>query len=284
MGDENGDGAVSASEASRYTTERVQSWAFNNNKNQNPRMKANVSGQILLTVNREGERLAKMQAQRQQVEQELAQVQRQLQQAQGASSSVSEAEARQQEAERQEKVRRAKAEEAVERQRKKVAQQQREEAKREQAEVERQRQRLEAGQQRLQSQQLEAMDIGQLLKKAKELQRKIDQVRPQVKAEINRQIAAVPQPDQRKVSAKDEFETQAMYQQRLKKAGQRDGIAEERHQREVDRIRATINSEIKARSQGYQEALSLLNRELVLDEEQMELRLRSYDAERQSCG
>ena len=44
MGDENGDGAVSASEASRYTTERVQSWAFNNNKNQNPRMKANVSG------------------------------------------------------------------------------------------------------------------------------------------------------------------------------------------------------------------------------------------------
>ena len=127
------------------------------------------------------------------------------------------------------------------------------------------------------------MDIGQLLKKAKELQRKIDQVWPQVKAEINRQIAAAPQPDQRKVSAKDEFETQAMYQQRLQKAGQRDGIAEERCQREVDRIRTTINSEIKARSQGYQEALSLLNRELVLDEEQMELRLGSYDAERQSC-
>ena len=53
MGDENGDGVVSATEASRYTTEGVQSWAFNNNKNQNPRMSANVSGQIILTVNRE---------------------------------------------------------------------------------------------------------------------------------------------------------------------------------------------------------------------------------------
>ena len=56
-----------------------------------------------------------------------------------------------------------------------------------------------------------------------------------------------------------------MYQQRLQKARQGDRIAEERYQREVDQIRAATNSEIKARSQGYQEALSLLNRELVLD-------------------
>ena len=57
---------------------------------------------------------------------------------------------------------------------------------------ERQRQRLEAERQRLQSQQLESMDVSQLLKKARELQQKIDQVGPQVREEINRQIAAIP--------------------------------------------------------------------------------------------
>ncbi|MDP6749245.1 MAG: hypothetical protein QGH37_19910 [Candidatus Poribacteria bacterium] len=82
-------------------------------KNQNPRMKANVSGQILLTVNREGERSARMQAERSRLEEELAQVQRQLQQAQQDNSAVSEEEARQRQAELQEKVRRAKAEEAA---------------------------------------------------------------------------------------------------------------------------------------------------------------------------
>ena len=72
-----------------------------------------------------------------------------------------------------------------------------------------------------------------------------------------------------------------MYRQQLQKAGQRDQIAEERYQREVDQIRATIDSEIKTRSQGYQEALSLLNRELVLDEREVALSLGGYDAEKE---
>jgi len=109
-------------------------------------------------------------------------------------------------------------------------------------------------------------------------------VGPQVRSEVNRQIAAIPRAGKTGVAAKDEFETEAMYQQRLQKGGQRDQIAEERCQREVDQIRATIDNEIKTRSQGYQEALSLLNRQLVLDEGQVELRLGSYDAERQVFG
>ena len=102
-----------------------------------------------------------------------------------------------------------------------------------------------------------------------------------MRSEVNRQIAAIPRAGKTGVAAKDEFETEAMYQQRLQKAGQRDQIAEERYQREVDQIRATIDSEIKTRSQGYQEALSLLNRELVLDERQVALSLGGYDAEKQ---
>ena len=182
-------------------------------------------------------------------------MQRQLQQAQRANSAVSEAErARQQQTLRQAEAR--------------------EQARREQAEVERQRQRLQA-------QHLATMDVSQLLKKVRELQQKIDQVESQVRSEINRQIQPYLEQGKTSVAAKDEFETQAMYQQRLQKARQGDRIAEERYQREVAQIREGIENEIKARSQGYQEALSLLNRELVLDERQVELSLGGYDAERQ---
>ena len=68
--DENGNGMVSVSEASDYTSERVMEWGVRNGKKQNPQKSETVTGQIILTVNREGERLAKMQAKRQQVEAE----------------------------------------------------------------------------------------------------------------------------------------------------------------------------------------------------------------------
>ena len=137
-------------------------------------------------------------------------MQRQLQQAQRANSAVSEAErARQQQTLRQAEAR--------------------EQARREQAEVERQRQRLQA-------QHLATMDVSQLLKKVRELQQKIDQVEPQVRSEINRQIQPYLEQGKTSVAAKDEFETQAMYQQRLQKARQGDRIAEERYQREVAQI------------------------------------------------
>jgi len=292
----NSRGEVVVTDLAEYTQREVMRWAEDfRSKKQTPWLDQSGGAKLVLVENR----LGAVQAERSRLEEELAQVQRQLQQAQGANSAVSEAEARQQEAELQEKVRRAKAEEAVERQREKAAQQQgeeaereqqqqtlrqaeaREQARREQAEVERQRQRLEAERQRLQSQQLETMDIGQILDKAKELQAKIAQVGPQVRGEVKRQIAVVPQPSPRKVSAKGEFETRAMYQHRLNKARQVDKERERRYQQEVSQTRASISSEIKARSQGYQDALSLLNRDLVLDETQVVLELGRYDAENQ---
>ena len=96
----------------------------------------------------------------------------------------------------------------------------REKARREQAEIERQKLQLEAERQKLQAQQLESMDVGQLLQKAKELQDKIDQVGPEVRGEVRRQIAAIPRAGKTSVAPKDEFETEAMYQQRLQKAKQ----------------------------------------------------------------
>ena len=75
-----------------------------------------------------------------------------------------------------------------------------------------------AERQRLQAQQLESMDVGQLLQKAKELQDKINQVDPEVRTEVNRQVAAIPKPQKTRVVPKDEFEKESMYQQRLSKA------------------------------------------------------------------
>ena len=125
------------------------------------------------------------------------------------------------------------------------------------------------------------MDIGQLLQKAKELQDKIDGVRPEVRAEVNRQIQAIPKPRKSQVNPKDEFETKAMYQKRLNQARQADQEKQQRYQWEVNQIRSTISDEIKSRSQGYQDALALLNRDIVLDEAQLVLNLGRYDAENQ---
>ena len=125
------------------------------------------------------------------------------------------------------------------------------------------------------------MDVSQLLKKARELQQKIDQVGPQVRGEVNRQIAAIPRAGKTSVAPKDEFETTAMYQQRLQAAKQADKLAEQKYQQEVSQIRQMVEGEIKARSQGYQQALSILNRDLVLDESQVELDLGSYNADEQ---
>ena len=127
----------------------------------------------------------------------------------------------------QEKVRRAKAEEAMARQREKAAQQQTEEAEREQQQGRAGRggkATTEAGaeRQRLQAQQLESMDVGQLLQKAKELQDKINQVAPEVRTEVNRQVAAIPKPQKTRVVPKDELEKESMYQQHLSKARRAD--------------------------------------------------------------
>jgi len=194
--DQDADGMVSASEVSAYTSQKVKAWAFNNNKTQNPRMSANVSGQILLTVNREGERLAQLSAERSQLEQ-----------------------------------------------------------------------------------QLESIDIGQLLKKAKELQDKIDEVESEVIAEANHQIKAIPKPQKSQVPPKDEFETRSMYLNRLDLARQAYKEKKQRYQQEVCQIENTISSEIKSRRQDSRDALALLNRDIVLDETQLVLDLCRYDAE-----
>ena len=47
----------------------------------------------------------------------------------------------------------------------------------------------------------------------------------------------------------------------------------------MSQIRAAISREIKSRSQDYQDALALLNRDVVLDETQVVLNLGQYDAE-----
>ena len=194
--DQDADGMVSASEVSAYTSQKVKAWAFNNNKIQNPRMSANVSDQILLTVNREGERLAQLSAERSQLEQ-----------------------------------------------------------------------------------QLESIDIGQLLKKAKELQDKIDEVESEVIAEANHQIKAIPKPQKSQVPPKDEFETRSMYLKRLDLARQAYKEKKQRYQQEVCQIENTISSEIKSRRQDSRDALALLNRDIVLDETQLVLDLCRYDAE-----
>ncbi len=292
----NTNGEVVVTDLADYTQRKVVQWAEDvRGKKQTPWLDQSGGAKLILVENR----LAAVEAERTRLESELAEIQRQLQQAEQADSALSAVEARQREAELEEKVSQAKAAEALERQRDEAARQEREvaarqqqqqsikqaaareQARQEQAEIQRKKQQLEAERQKLQAQQLKSMNIGQLLQKAKELQGKIDGVGPEVRAEVNRQIKAIPQPGKSQVDPQDEFETKAMYQKRLNQARQADKEKQQRYQREVSQIRSTISDEIKSRSQGYQDALALINRDVVLDETQLVLNLGRYDAENQ---
>ena len=222
-----------------------------------------------------------------------------LDQVQKDDGDLSQVEAIQRKTELQEKVRQAKAAEVLERQREETVRQEREESvrqqreqsikqeftrekvRREQAEIERKKQQLEAERQKLQAQQLESTDIGQLLQKAKELQDKINEVGLEVRSEINHQIGAIPKPQKSQVNPQGEFETKSMYQKRLNQSRQDDKKREQQYQREVDEIMSTIDSEIELRCQGYQDALALINRDVVLDETRVVLDLGRYDPENQ---
>ena len=229
----NSKGEVVVTDLANYTGERVAKWAqTTRGKKQTPWLDLSGGSRFVLVENQ----LGVMEEELSQLRSDQALIQQQLEQAQQSNSLVEAAEAKQRLAEQQDKVRQAKKrakeerlrQQALERRQEEAESERREqllrdaevreEARKKQAEIERQKQRLEAERQKLQAQQLESMDVGQLLQKAKELQDKIDQVGPEVRAEVNRQIAAIPKPQKTSVESQGEFETRAMYQQRLNKA------------------------------------------------------------------
>ena len=289
-------GQVTVTDLAEYTQSKVMDWAKTyRNKRQMPWLSLQGGTKLILVENR----LATVKAERRRLESELAKTKQQLDQAQKADGALSRIEDIQRKTELQEKVRQAKATKELDRQREETARQEREEVtrqqreksikqaanreqiRRERAEIERKKQQLEAERQKLQAQQLESIDISQLLQKAKELQDKINGVGLEVRAEVNHQIGAIPKPQKSQVNPQDEFETKSMYQKRLNQYRQDDEEREQRYQQEVDDIMSTIDNEIKLRSQGYQDALALLNRNIVLDETQVVLNLGRYDPENQ---
>ena len=107
--DDNEDGVVSASEASNYTSKSVQTWAFQNGKKQNPRMRANVSGQIILTSNREGERLSRLSAETEALATQLQQIQQDRDRAERNQDAAEIAETKRRQAKLENRLRQAKA-------------------------------------------------------------------------------------------------------------------------------------------------------------------------------
>ena len=292
----NGQGQVTVTDLAEYTQSKVMDWAKTyRNKKQTPWLDQSGGAKLILVENR----LAAVKAELSRLESELAETKQQLDQVQKEDGNLSQVEAIQRKTELQEKVRQAKAAEVLERQREETVRQAREESvrqqreqsikqestrekvRREQAEIERKKQQLEAERQKLQAQQLESTDIGQLLQKAKELKDKINEVGLEVRAETNHQIGAIPKPQKSQVNPQGEFETKSMYQKRLNQSRQDDKKREQQYQREVDEIMSTIDSEIELRCQGYQDALALINRDVVLDETRVVLNLGRYDPENQ---
>ena len=296
--DTNGDGMVSVTEASNYTTDKVMTWAFKRGKEQSPQRNVSVTGEIILTASREGERLAELEKEREAIEAELAQIQEERRRAEQENDATSLAEAKRREAELAEKVRQAKLAEEAERIREQEAKRQREDAerrrreqakidadkrekaRREQSEIERIQRELE--QARKEREAAKTKTLAGALGKAREIQDQIDAVRPDVKEEIEEQISAVPKPQKVTIKPKGEFEKQTDYEARVQKAKQQETEAKRRYEQEIERIRSKLDSEVVARKKGYEDALELLERDFVLDETQVIFDIGQYDAERET--
>jgi len=292
----NSNGEVVVTDLADYTQRKVVQWAQEvRGKKQTPWLDQSGGAKLVLVDNQLG--LIEQQLSR--LQQEQALIQQQLEQAQQSDSAINQAEVKQRLAEQQERVRqaKAKAEEERLRQQARLAEQEeqakqqeqdllrqteaREEVRRKKVEIERQKQRLEAERRKLKAEQRDSMGVDQVLAKARELQAKIDQVQPQVEAEIDNLITAIPKPKPTKVGARGEFETREMYQKRQQEANQDDQLAQRQYQREVSQVKATLQGEVETRRQGFQQALSTLNWDLILDETQVVLNLGRYDPDNQ---
>ena len=299
--DDNGDGVVSASEASNYTSTSVKTWAFQNGKKQNPRMRANVSGQIILTSNREGELLSRLSAETDALATQLQQIQQDRDRAERNQDAAEIAETKRRQAELENRLRQAEADQEAEEMREQQArkqrqqearqrelqairdQQVRQQARQEQARKERLQRQIEAERRKREAERAASMSLSEALDKAEQIRLQISAVRPQVESEIEEQIAAIPKPQRIRTPGKGEFEKQAAYRARIDRDKQREKDATSRYNREVDQIRSKLEVEVRTRKEAYQQALQpLTEADFVFNEGELELDLGAYDAEEET--
>jgi len=291
-------GNITVNELVIYTQDKVRDWCENNlpGRIQTPMLKQDGVERVPL-INLVGE-LETLRDKRKALEAALLQIQAKRRRASQESDTVAEAEAKRREAELKEKIRQAKADEKTERLRQEKVKEQeekqkaeeeqqqlelakeRERIRQEQAEIAKLKNQLEQERKREEAEKAAQMTSAEALDKIKEIKAQIARVRPQMEGEIERQVAAIPEPQKVEIAPKDEFEKQATYEARVKKAKKQGAEAQQRYNQEVASIRAKLDAEVAERKKGYEESLAVLDgKEFILDETQMELELGSYNPE-----
>ncbi len=290
----NDEGDITVNELVKYTQDKVLSWCRDNlpDRIQTPTLKQYGVERVPL-MRLIGE-LETLEEKRKVLEAELQKIQEQRRHATQEDDAVAEAEAKRREAELAEQIRQAKADEETERRRQERikkqeeadAQQQhkqaqeRERIRQEQAEIARLQNQVEQERRRKKVEEDAKMTIVDALNEVREIKAQIAKIRPQVEKEIEAQIEAIPEPQNVKITPKDEFEKQAAYNARVKKAQNQESKAKHRYNEEIASIRAKLDAEVAERKKGYEEALAVLDdREFILDETRMNLELGKYDAE-----
>ncbi|MDP6596271.1 MAG: PEGA domain-containing protein [Candidatus Poribacteria bacterium] len=264
-------------------------------------MRSNVSGQIILTSNREGERLSRLSAETESLATQLQQIQQDRDRAERSQDATEIAETKRRQAELENRLRQAKADQEAEEMREQQAKKQRQQearqrelqairdqevrqqARQEQARKERLQRQIEAERRKREAERAASMSLGEALDKAEQIRLQIDAVRPQVESEIEEQIAAIPKPQRIRTPGKGEFEKQVAYQARVDRDKQRGRDATNRYNREVRQISSKLEAEVRTRKEAYQQALQpLTEADPVFNEGELDLDLGAYDAQEET--
>ncbi len=123
--------------------------------------------------------------------------------------------------------------------------------------------------------------ISSLLTRVKNIRKKIETVDSEVNTDIEEQIASLPKPALTKITPKDEFENQIMYEKRVDTARQKDREQKQKYETEKKAIRDSTATRIEAQSKKYQKQLASLRKEIILDDTQFQLELGKYDADKE---
>ena len=290
----NSRGEVVVTDLADYTQREVMRWAEDfRGKKQTPWLDQSGGAKLVLVE----DPLASLEAQNKELEAEIAKVKQQLEVAKADQDSTAENDARlrrlkknlrnseiKKEALLQQEIQaklKREEEQRLQKQQSEEEARKREEFRQKQTEIERKQKQLEAERKKLKSLQEESMDISQLLNQAAEIHGQIEDIRQQVKNEVEDKIEKLPLPSRSNIHPQGEFEKTIDYQNRIKMSEAKYQQDKEDYEDNVRKIRRSEQLTFTNQSAEFHHVLKQLNQHVDLNESVLLLSPGSYNADKE---
>ena len=289
----NSNGEVVVTDLADYTQRKVMKWAQEvRGKKQTPWLDQSGGSKLVLIENQ----IVKLEREQIVIRNELEKIQQQIKKAESLNNR-SQFEAQRRRAELQEKVRKnqerirqenekKRQKDERERQDKKNLEREAErrlteqsQAKQKQEEIKRKQRQLEIERQKLKLLNLKSMNVDQLFEESNKIHEDIQVLKEEVQSEIKQKIDNVPFPDLLLEGKRGEYESTEEYRYRRRQEKTQYNEKKKKYDNQVRKIKETENPLIEERTAEFRKALSMMNREIVLNETVLSLVLGEYDAD-----